>query len=255
MPKLFTLITDSGKDHFVVGRMKGLILRGCPNAQIVDITHEVAHFNRIEAAHQLQACYKDFPDYSIHIVHVNAFYAEKSTWIAFEMANQYFIGPNNGLFSLVFEEASFPVYEIGSTDELGRWPGKVMTDAAIHIARNSSFRGFPKCTNFDERINLHPVVREKTIRGTVIYIDEYGNVITNITRKLYESVRNGRQFALYFKRFDPITYVSQHYAEEGVGDTLCRFNSLGYLEIAIHLDRATDLLDLRLNDTVQIEFY
>lgn len=255
MHKLFTLITDSGKDHFVVGRMKGLLLRDCPDAKIIDITHEVEHFNRVEAAQQLQSCFRDFPDNSIHIVHVNSFYSPKSVWIAFEKESQFFIGPNNGLFSLVFEGDSFPVYEIGSTEEIDRWPGRAMTDAAVHIAKGGSLSDFPVCSDFDERIKLHPVVREKTLRGTVIYIDEYGNVITNITRELYEKVRRGRQFALYFKRFDPITYLSQHYAEEGVGDTLCRFNSLGYLEVAMHLARATDLLDLRLNDTVQIEFY
>ncbi|NBB88599.1 MAG: hypothetical protein GVX96_02280 [Bacteroidetes bacterium] len=255
MSKLFTLITDSGKDHFVVGRLKGLLLRSCPDAKIVDITHEVDHFNMVEAAHQLQTCYADFPDGTIHMVHVNSFYAEKSIWIAFEKERQFFIGPNNGLFSLVFEGESFPVFEIGDTNITDDWPGRVMAVAAAEIAKTNSLSKFPECPTFTEKIKLHPVVREKTIRGTVIYIDEYGNVITNITKELYEKVRQGRQFALYFKRFDPITYVSQHYAEEGVGDTLCRFNSIGYLEIAIHLDRATDLLDLRLNDTVQIEFY
>ncbi|SRR6056297_638131 len=255
MRKLFTLITDSGKDHFTVGRMKGLILKEIMDAQIVDITHEIEHFNRVEAAHQLQACYRDFPEQTIHIVHVNAFYSPVSKWVALRANNHFFIGPNNGLFSLVFEEHSYDVHQIGSTADVGQWPGQVMTNAAIHIAEKGTLQDFPICDDYDQRIKLHPVVREKTIRGTVIYIDEYGNVITNITQDLYEKVRKGRQFALYFKRFDPITYVSQHYAEEGVGDTLCRFNSLGFLEIAIHLGRASDLLDLRLNDTVQIEFY
>ncbi|NBC25138.1 MAG: hypothetical protein GVX78_05945, partial [Bacteroidetes bacterium] len=238
MRKLFTLITDSGKDHYSVGRMKGLILSGCPEAQIVDITHEVEHFNKVEAAHQLEACYHDFPEGSIHIVHVNAYYAPVSKWIALKVNNRFFIGPNNGLFSLAFEGLSYPVYEIGTSADGNSWPGQVMTHAAIHIAEHGTLTGFPICKDYDERIKLHPVVRDKTIRGTVIYIDEYGNAITNISRTLYEEVRKGRQFALYFKRFDPITYVSDHYAEEGVGDTLCRFNSLGFLEIAIHLGNA-----------------
>lgn len=255
MPKLFTLITDSGKDHYTVGRMKGLLLGAFNDAQIIDITHEVEHFNRVEAAHQLEACYRDFPNRTIHIVHVNAFYSPVSKWVALKTNDQFFIGPNNGLFSLVFEDPSYDVHQIGSTEDLGRWPGAAMVDAAIHIANEGNLDIFPICSDYDERIKLHPVVREKTIRGTVIQIDEFGNVITNITQKLYEKVRQGRQFALYFKRFDPITYVSQHYAEEGVGDTLCRFNSLGFLEIAIHLGNASELLDLRLNDTVQIEFY
>ncbi len=255
MGKLFTLISDSGKDHFVVGRMKGMIHKGCEDAQIIDITHQIEHFNRVEAAHQLQACYRDFPPGTIHIVHVNAYYAPNSEWIALKKDDQFFIGPNNGLFSLVFQGEELEVFEIGNSNKTEAWPGAVMSEAAVQIAEGTPLDHWPGCKEFDERIKLHPVVRDKTIRGTVIYIDEYGNVITNITRQLYEEVRRGRQFALYFKRFDPITYMSQHYAEESVGDTLCRFNSIGFLEIAIHLGRATELLDLRLNDTVQIEFY
>lgn len=255
MGKFFTLITDSGKDHFIVGRLKGLLYGGVEDARVVDITHEIDHFNMVDAAFQLETSFRYFPRGSIHLVSVNTYYDDPSIWIAFEKEGHFFIGPNNGMFSLLFPLEEGEVFEIGNSQSNGKWPGEVLCDAAVRLANEGGLEEYSPCTDIEQRINLQPVVGEKEIRGTVVYIDEFENVMTNITHEVYEKVRKGRQFALYFKRFDPITHLSHHYAEEEIGDTLCRFNSLGYLEIAIHLGKAASALGLKMNDTVQIEFY
>jgi hypothetical protein len=254
MSKLFTLITDSGKDHFTVGRLKGRIYSNCPEAQIVDITHQIQHFNIVDAAFQLGASYASFPKGSVHIMHVYTYYDDPSTWIAFSREGQFFVGPNNGIFSLMFEDLGSDIYEIGTSAQ-SDWSGFQMAEAAVDLFRDDPWEGYTICEDVDRRIKLQPVISAKEIRGTIIQIDEFHNAITNIDLATFEKVRNGRQFALYFKRFDPITYLSDHYSEVEIGETLCRFNSLGYLEIAINLGKAASTLGLKMNDTIQIEFF
>lgn len=254
MSKFFTLITDSGKDHFTVGRLKGMIYSNCPGANVVDITHHIRHFNVVEAAYQLSATYDSFPQGTVHIVHVYTYYDDPARWIAFEHEGYYFVGPDNGIFSLAFEGLSAKVYEVGNSAS-GEWSGRIMAEAAARILQDDPWAAYEECENIERKINLQPVVSAKEIRGTVIYVDEFENAITNISRESFEKVRSGRQFALYFKRFDPITYMCSHYSEVEIGETLCRFNSLGYLEISINLGKAASALGLKLNDTIQIEFY
>ena len=92
------------------------------------------------------------------------------------------------------------------------------------------------------------------IRGSVIYVDHYENVIVNVQKELFERVRNGRHFQLFFKRHDPITQLSRQYHDVSIGETLCLFNDAGYLTIAINMGKAASLLGLKLDDMVQIDF-
>ena len=106
----------------------------------------------------------------------------------------------------------------------------------------------------ERRIALQPVISTAQIRGSVIYIDHYENVIVNVQEELFERVRNGRDFQLFFKRHDPIVCMSNHYHDVNIGETLCLFNEAGYLTIAINMGKAASLLGLKLDDMVQIDF-
>ena len=231
-----------------------MILSGHPEATIVDITHQIRHFNIVDAAYQMSSTYASFPKGTVHIMHVYTYYDDPSAFIAFEHEGHYFVGPDNGIFSLVFQGLSSPVYLIGDT-QTDAWSGKQMAEAAVKILGEEGLESFPEYDEMDQKINLQPVISAKEIRGTVIQVDEFDNAITNISRETFEQVRKGRQFALYFKRFDPITYLCAHYSEVEIGETLCRFNSLGFLEIAINLGKAASSLGLKHNDTIQIEFF
>ncbi|NJN34013.1 MAG: SAM-dependent chlorinase/fluorinase [Saprospiraceae bacterium] len=104
-----------------------------------------------------------------------------------------------------------------------------------------------------QRITFQPVISPSQIRGAVIYIDHFDNVTVNITRELFERVGRGRQFQLYFRRHDPITKLSTHYNDVPIGETLCLFNS-DYLELSINMGKAAEMLGLKIEDTVQIDF-
>ena len=104
-----------------------------------------------------------------------------------------------------------------------------------------------------QRITLQPVIAPAQIRGAVIHIDNYDNVVMNVTRTLFEKVGRGRNFQLYFKRHDPITKLSENYNDVPIGDTLCIFNS-DYLEISINMGKAAEMLGLKIEDGIQIDF-
>jgi hypothetical protein len=104
------------------------------------------------------------------------------------------------------------------------------------------------------KLPMRPVIVGDQIRGVIVYIDKFGNVITNIDRATFEFYRKGRDFRLFYKRNDPITAISPGYWDVSPGDALCKFNSTDFLEIAVNMGNASEELILNKNEAVQITF-
>ena len=105
-----------------------------------------------------------------------------------------------------------------------------------------------------QRISIQPVITPTRIRGTVIHVDNFENVVVNIRREVFESAVHGRPFSLYFKRNDPITQLSGNYCDVAEGEQLCLFNMAGYLEISVNMGRAATLFGLKVEDVVEVVF-
>ncbi len=252
--QIVTLTTDLGLADYYVAMLKGAMLRRNPGLQIIDISHKVEPYNIVQGAFILKNCFRSFPENSIHIITVDNSAKERS-FIAFRQEGHYFIGPDNGIFSLMFESVS-EAWRL-ELDQDDPFPLKgVLANAADHLLnRKPIFEiGLPAGT-IEQRIALQPVISASQIRGSVIYIDHYENVIVNIPPSLFEKVRNGRRFAVFFKRYDPVTKLCRRYSEVAVGETLCLFNSADYLEIAINMGKAAGMFGLKLDDMVQVDFY
>lgn len=252
--QIVTLTTDFGLKDYYVALLKGAMLQRNPGLQIIDITHKVKPYDIVQGAFVLKNSFHSFPENSIHIITVNNGPEERS-FIAFRHQGHYFIGPDNGVFSLMFNDipeafrleydrnSSFPLKELlaNATDHL--LSGKPVYEIGLPAGAT------------ERRIALQPVISTSQIRGSVIYVDHYENVVVNIPRELFEKVRNDRKFAVFFKRHDPITRLCHRYNEVTVGETLCLFNSAGYLEIAINMGKASSMLGLKLDEVVQVDFY
>lgn len=156
---------------------------------------------------------------------------------------------------MVFEDKPSEIYSLDLM-QTGTFPHRsVIADAVAHILRGDSFDtiGIAE-SEVIRRIAIQPVTGPDYIRGSVIHLDNYENVIININYFLFEKVRNNRSFGVFFKRHDPITVISRHYAEVAPGEILCLFNSADYLEIAINMGKAATMLGLKVDDNIQIEF-
>lgn len=252
--QIVTLTTDFGLDDYYVASLKGALLRQEPQLQIVDISHNVKPFDIVQGAFVLKNSYPSFPPGTIHVVTVNNS-QEGRSFICLEHSDQFFIGPDNGIFSLLFTNMP-QAWRLDPTMDIGPFSMQKTVAAAVsHLANANPLYevGLP-AGEVVQRIALQPVLSTSQLRGSVIYVDHYENVAINITEELFEKVRNGRKFALFFKRNDPITRLSRHYTDVPVGETLCLFNAAGFLEIAVSMGKASSLLGLKLDDMVQVDF-
>ena len=252
---IVTLTSDFGLADYYVALIKGALLSHNQNLTIVDITHNVKTYDIVQGAFVLKNAYSSFPEGTIHILSVNNFYSKKYCFLAARYSDHYFIGPDNGIFSILFDKKSDDIYEL-EFDKKSEFPLKdIFSKAVGHISNGLPFNEIGiKVDEIEERISFQPVISKSQIRGTVIHVDQYENVIVNITRDLFEQVRENRKFAIFFKRFDPIHKIHHNYTDVAVGERLCFFNSAGYLEIAINMGKASSMLGLNMDDGIQIDF-
>jgi S-adenosyl-L-methionine hydrolase (adenosine-forming) len=255
---IITLTTDLGDKDIYQAALKGSILKLMPTVNIIDITHSVAVFNVQQAAFILKNSFHYFPDDTVHLIGIDTVFSEHTRYLAVRYKNQYFVGADNGIFSLMFNSPAQEMVEINIMQDLKflHFPlADIFVKAACHLAGGGALTeiGIP-VTEFEKKMNLQPVVEKNLIKGSVIYIDSFQNVITNVTKEFFSKVQNGRRFVLYFKRNETITHLSWHYNEVPEGEKLCMFGISDHLEIAINKGNASGLLGLNLGDSVIIDF-
>ena len=274
---IITLTTDFGiKDHFV-GVLKGSIYTELPEVNIVDISHGISPFNIQECAYILQNSYHNFPRGTIHIVGVDSEATQENQHIAVLVDGHYFVSANTGVIGLITSELNpEKVVEINIPDPIqGSFPVmSVFVQVACHIARGGTLEVVGKpFTDLKLLREFSPRVSEdgKKIIGSVIYIDNYGNVVTNIRKSLFESHRKGSGFELHARNqkikeihnsySDIIDFTLEKNKRKGDGDLLAIFNSAGYIELAIYKSNlntvggAATLLGLDYRDTIIIDFF
>ncbi len=254
---VITLTTDMGNSGYYVASVKAAIVKGLPDANIIDITHSVRPFHITSAAFIIRNVYKQFPEGTIHIVAVDALNSPHSKVIAIKMEGHYFIGPDNGLFSLVFSNPPAEVVEITiapSIDSLAFVAKDIMAKTAVHIAKGASLNEIGReYKNYTQLTAWQPIYNDDTIRTSVVYVDEYGNCIFNLEKELFERVGRGRKFSVDVKR-NPVEGISKTYNDVSGGELVALFTGSGLLEIAINRGNISELLGLKEGDSVLISF-
>jgi S-adenosylmethionine hydrolase len=273
---IITLTTDFGeKDHFA-GAIKGAIYSELEDVRIVDISHSVAPFNVPEAAYIIQNAYSSFPKGTIHMIGIDSELNPENKHIAVQLDDHYFICANNGIMSMICSEiAPQKIVEINIHDRVATsFPVlDVFVNVACHIARGGTLEVIGKIIeNIKPIKNLIPFVNDdkNQIIGSVIYIDNYGNVVTNIKRSFFESVQKTRPYeisarsykfkTIYEKYSDIVNFDIPEEKRYDEGKRLVVFNSAGYLEIAVYksdsntVGSASSLMGLKMRDTVTVNF-
>jgi len=256
---IITLLTDWGLKDYYTAVVKGKILSEIAGSMVIDISHEAKAFNLNNAAFILKNSYHHFPEGTFHIVDVFADATIEMPHIVAVYQNHYFIGADNGLFSLVFDKMPDQIIEIDmiqDTDTFTFATFDIFIKVVKHIHEGGEFNliGHPR-ERLINKISLQPVTSENLIKGHVIYIDHYENVITNITKAMFNTIGKKRPFNIYFgaSRYS-INKISVSYKDVAPGEILAFFNTTGNLEIAVSVANAAGLLGLKIDDTVRIEF-
>lgn len=254
---IITLTTDLGTQDHYLPALKGQLLSRIKTAQIVDITHNVRPFDIRHAAFVLKNCYHEFPEGSIHVISVNAHDQYHTRTLAIWYDNHFFIGPDNGIFSLLFDQTPTEMYIIESVggNEMNFPSKNIYAQIAQEISDGKVLSDLGvKTNNYESFILLQPIVQSDFVRGSVIYIDNYENVITNIDLMTFEQAREARDFQIYFSRNDVLDELSENYHSVPEGEKLCMFNDRSLLQISINKGNAAGLLGLKLNDLIKVEF-
>ena len=273
---IITLTTDFGEKDYFTGATKGAIYSELPNVTIVDISHKVSPFNIPEAAYIIQNAYRSFPKDTIHIIGIDSEINPENKHIAIKLDDHYFICANNGIMSMICSEiAPEKIVEINIHDKIQTsFPVlDVFVNVACHIARGGTLEVIGKLiTEIKPIKNITPYVNDdKTqIIGSVIYVDNYGNVVTNIKRSFFETIQKGREFEISARNYtfkkihqkysDIVNFELAENKRNDEGRKLVVFNSGDFLEIAVYksnsetLGSASTLLGLGLMDAVSVHF-
>lgn len=262
---IITFTTDMGhKDHYVAV-VKAALYRELPEARMVDISHGITPFNNAEAAFVLRSAWPAFPEGSIHIIGVNPESGPHEPHVVVRHQGHYFVGTDNGIFSLLFEGQPHEAWELNMKldDDHATFPVRsVFAKVAAHLARGGKPEVIGRqMAGLREQIGFQPATDANSIRGKVVHIDHYGNVITNIRRRLFDDIGGGRNFRIGFGRpGDAITRLDKRYGDVPSGEKLAFFGENGLLEIAVNRGAPgvgggfSQLFGVQVEDPVRVDF-
>ena len=246
---LLTLTSDIGQRDYLVGAVKAQLLQINPGFQIVDISHNIPPFNYPQAAYVCRSAIKNFPAFTYHIILVNLFEKKPEQLLLAYHKEQYFLCADNGLLSMILEEKpemviGIPLDKLAVKNTI--YCTGIMGKIVNQLINGESIKdiGIPD-VSYLEKNHLRPLLDNNWIEGQIIFIDNFENVIVNITHEQFEEQRKGRSFRIVFKRDEVIDRISESYADVNEGEKLALFNSAGYLEIAINKGNAAGLFGLK----------
>ena len=261
---IVTLTTDWGtKDHYL-GSVKGSLLKHIPNVTIINISHDIPPFDINQAAYVVRSCYRDFPDGTIHLIGVNSDASPKYPHIAIRIDNQYFIGADNGIFSLIFDKQPDKIIAleiIQDTEKYTFSTKDVFVKACQKIVEGTPIEelGFER-NDLTKMMSFTPVIETEedgssSIMGKVVYVDRYENASTNISRQLFYSQGQKRDFKISFNSFkNLITEISESYSDVSISEACALFDSNDMLEISVNQGNAGSLLGLHHDTKIRITF-
>ena len=273
---LITLTTDFGiKDHYV-GSIKGALFNELQNVNIVDVSHNISPFNIVEAAYIIENSYKNFPDGSIHIIGVDSEKTVEQSHLVIKLDNHFFICANNGIMSLLASKINpEKIIEINiHNDKITTFSViDVFVKIAAHIYRGGSIDLVGnQIYELKELYNLNPILNEKSneISGNVIYVDNYDNVVTNISKKIFTEFGKSRPFEINARNYifkeivgsygSAIRFDIKKENRKEIGKKIALFNKSNYLELSIYKSNpqtfggAASLFGLNYRDVITIKF-
>jgi S-adenosylmethionine hydrolase len=258
---IITLTTDLGISDFYLAAAKGDLYTLVPGVNVVDVAHEFQKFDILRPSFILAQVWRRFPKGTVHIVAVDSLESERVAWIAAEYEGHFFVGADNGMFSFIAGEHPEKVVQINRPKNALAMPSfpllDAFTHAAAHLAKLGPIEDLGRPRNDWQRMLVQrPPISEGLIRPNIIYIDTFGNLITNLTREVFDEVGRGAPFEIQMPRSRfSVKTISTSYLDVPDSSPLALFGHTGFMEIAISRGSAARLIGLRVTDTIRIEFY
>ena len=273
---IITFTSDYGLVDHRVPSVKGKILSLNENVKIADISHEIQAFNLLQTAYIVRNAYSFFPKGTVHIIAVDSFYTKDRKCILYQADGHYFIAADNGVLSLIFYDIKpEAVYEITFNnrfdDEVNFTSTDIFAPAAVHLKNGGLPEVIGRKYKTPKQLSFpRPVFNEseKMIIGEIMYIDNFGNVISNISKKFFE--KNGVGYENFIVKFRnlALSRIYNQYTEfvsdwqnehEYHGKSVAIFNDAGLLELTIYKGNsqngAKTLFGMKVGESIYIEFF
>ncbi len=260
MPRpVITLLTDFGASDHYAGAMKGILLGICPDAQMVDISHEIAPYAIAEAAFALSQAWTCFPMGTVHLVVVDPGVGSNRRPLLVEAAGHRFVAPDNGVLTMLYE--AVPAHEVReiTASRYFRQPvsrtfhGRdIFAPIAAHLANGLAPAEIgPRIGDYQRLSFAKPVqTGPKTWVGAILKVDRFGNLITNFDSETWQRLVN-EPFEMQVGA-SLVSRMASNYAEMPAGDLLVIAGSAGFLEVSVNRESAAKAAGAGSGDTLEL---
>ncbi len=246
-----TLSTDIGQSDYVVGAIKGQLIRAMPGICIIDITHQLVSSNYLHAAYVCTNAFTFYPAATYHFVIINLFDKTPEHLLFAQYKNQFIVCPDNGILTMIAGEKPADIISIKiiKQNSLGVLDCTKTFASALNAIENGVALETigHTVTDIEEKYPFRSTVGPDWIDSQIIFIDQFENVVINLTKKEFEEHRRGRNFRIVLpaRNDGGIVKISENYASVEHGERLAWFNSAGYLELAINKGNLAGLFGLK----------
>lgn len=243
-----TLSSDIGLNDYLVGAIKGQLISAMPDCSIADISHQLSPYDYQQAAYVCGNAFKYFPTDTFHIIIVNFFEKAPERLLLAAYNNQYIVCPDNGMLTMITKEKPAGIQAIYMPENIFSLLDctKIVAECIAKMTTGAKLNNVINITEIDEKYPMRSAIGNDWIDSQIIYIDNFENVVLNLTKEEFEEIRRNRKFRIVLMRNSEfITKISDHYAAVQPGENLAYFNAAGYLEIAINKGNVAGLFGLQ----------
>lgn len=255
---IITLTSDWGLSDYYLPAVKGTIFSALPDVNVVDITHNIEPFDVRSAAFIVKNCYKNFPKGTIHILAIDTEESVENPHVVVKVNDHYFVGTDNSIFSLIIDQDPYEAVTIEVMQDSDFFTFSTrdrFVKVAVMLYNNVPLSEIGMPYKLKERIEFKPTYDSNSIHGLVNYIDSYENLVTNISKQLFEKVCEGRKFTIKLStRIYKINDIKKSYQEVPEPNIVALFGTHGFLEIALNHGKASSLLGIERDSAVDIYF-
>jgi S-adenosylmethionine hydrolase len=250
---LITLTTEWREDDFFHGILRGKLLTSCPNVAVVSNASTIPPLNIMHGAFVIRNTFSHYPEGTIHLIFISSEGSGDRPHLLVKARGHFFIGADNGIFNLILNSEPDLIIRLNNDDDCDEITLFVRAASAIVAGQPPEDLG-SRVTGVAEKVPLRATIDRDVIIGSVIFIDSYGNAITNITREIFSRVFNEREFRILIKSNKYFTEkISRSYSDEPVGELVTRFNTLDLLEVSINGANLCQLFGIDTGDAVRVE--
>jgi len=242
---VLTFLSDFGADSHYLASFRGAMSQSNLSIPFIEITSRIEPFDIVEAAYLSSMVYQDFPEGSIHILATNVVATSFEGHLAAFYNGHYFLAPDNGVLSLIFGEG-FTDYYLIPTDSYEQKIQKVYLPFIQKLQANQSLDEIAnKADNVNTKTRIRPVNDGVELRGTVLFVDHFGNAYTNIKKEEFSRFVAESAYRINLGMHTNVTQISENFADVKEGDPLCYFSDHGHLVVSIKKSSAERLLNFR----------